>query len=478
MEDLLYCRGFCLTNSTNNYLESKFNKFYLDGCNIFYFHDWLDFSCYKKNNKEWVAIAGLCIDIKNKCSDLEVISQRAARLMSIGENYFHEYLDFLSGSFILICKTNNELRFYTDACASRASFYVYINDIFYVSSHLGLVSKVSNHDGSYSDQFLKKSSKVNYEYGYPGNTTIFKDIMQLSPNTYLNLYDKSINRFFPRGNLEINKNIEAIILEIKAAFELQTELIIKKGNGCSEVLMSLTAGQDSRFTLACLRDFTKHISFFTYCTNDSHKKDMKVAKNIASIMKLRHIDISIESLTDEEQNEFNAFDSITNNNVIAYNHARKISYYYWKKLPQNSIHIRSNLAEIGRLYYGGFAYFWELTSDSSSKVIDKVLRAYSPNSLDSDVVISSFEDFIERNDYDNLYNYDVFDIFYWEYRMGIWLSQVALESNTTFETINLFNCRYLLNLILSLNMKDRFKGIVFKKAIDDFLPELSETAIN
>lgn len=69
-------------------------------------------------------------------------------------------------------------------------------------------------------------------------------------------------------------------------------------------------------------------------------------------------------------------------------------------------------------------------------------------------------------------------MFYWEHRMGSFISQVAIEGDPTFETINLFNMRLLLKNLLSLSISDRHNDVLFKRLIEKNIPELNSLAIN
>ncbi|SMF38573.1 hypothetical protein [Pseudobacteriovorax antillogorgiicola] len=82
-------------------------------------------------------------------------------------------------------------------------------------------------------------------------------------------------------------------------------------------------------------------------------------------------------------------------------------------------------------------------------------------------------------DYDSIpMGYDPFDLFYWEYRMGIWHSLILLESDPAFETFILFNNRYFLKQILSYPDYCRKNNQFFLRLCADNWPILNYWFIN
>ncbi|UNM97468.1 hypothetical protein MMG00_06400 [Ignatzschineria rhizosphaerae] len=480
MSNILYCRGYYLTNRNVEVLPDSFNKLVLDNEFVFYYHNWLDVAICR-NQKDFVVVAGLCLDLLSENSDNYLIASRLlSELIYNGEDAFHDYIDHLSGTYILITSHNSNMKIYTDACAMKSVFYTDISVYpLVISSHLEMILDFSGIKRELSDIYRNKPKHISYEYGYPGITTKYKDIRQLLPNVYLDVRKNKIIRYFPRKDLIVNNCIEDIAESLVVQLQKQFKLLQEKNY--EQILLSVTAGQDSRCTLASLRPFWDDISFFTYNLDGKHEKDIIVSKDIVQRLGIKNYNELILTSKNCESTDFLEFCNILNRNTI-YNHGKKIAFFYKNKLssfyrPNNSLHIRSNLAEIGRLYYGIFAYYWEMTANNAT-VLDKVLRAYHPYAQNEEEVKNAFIEFIETHNFLSLKNYDVFDMFYWEHRMGIWMSQVLIEGDPAFETINLYNCRDILKKMLSVPLKDRFNNLVFLKIINERLPELEDLAIN
>ncbi len=62
--------------------------------------------------------------------------------------------------------------------------------------------------------------------------------------------------------------------------------------------------------------------------------------------------------------------------------------------------------------------------------------------------------------------------------MGVWLSEVCLESDIAFDTHVMFACRALLEAFLSAPLAERRSNKVFYAAIHRMWPQLLELPIN
>lgn len=476
MDNLLFCRGYCLADFTTDKLPASFNKIRLDDCFYFYFHNWLDCEVVRQD-KDWLVIAGTCLDIKQNTANLKEIGRFLLDLLLQNKkDEFYQHLDFLGGTFILCFSVADNVELYTDCCAIKSAFYTRRFGKTCVTSHLNIIPLVYNVDFPLSDVEVHKPAEVSYSYGYPGNDTRYKNVLLLTPNTYLDVANMEINRYFPSQDIE-QGDIEQVADIIENAFSVQMSLLKKKDY--EKEYLSLTSGSASYFTLVCLKEYWASLSFFTYNLDGLHQIDMDGAKSIAKARNLRdHIALEVPRTLDGiEELSFNQFNKYLSQNTN-FMHGRKIAFFYYKYLtshnkvhPKNILHIRSHLSGIGRLHYGAFGYYWEMTSKKSS-VLDKIRRAYQNRSDSHPVIDKSFSEFIDRTGFNDIKNYDVFDMFYWEHRMGTFISQIAIESDPAFETISLLNVRFLLRNLLSLPVNDRHDDVLFKRVVQSNSPEL------
>ncbi|WP_226618612.1 hypothetical protein [Cytobacillus firmus] len=106
---------------------------------------------------------------------------------------------------------------------------------------------------------------------------------------------------------------------------------------------------------------------------------------------------------------------------------------------------------------------------------------YTRSELKNDPeVIKQFQEFIDITEfkYEKFYNYNYFDLFYWEHRMTLWHSLIVLESDMAYETHILYNNRVLLSKMLTAPYEVRESSELFIKMIRDTWPELLNLPIN
>src|SRR5690606_22046854 len=75
--------------------------------------------------------------------------------------------------------------------------------------------------------------------------------------------------------------------------------------------ISLTAGLDSRVSLAAFKDFRKEIETFSYSTQSAHEVDVKVASVIADQCRLEH---AILNSKIEDKEDFHSFVGVVSQN--------------------------------------------------------------------------------------------------------------------------------------------------------------------
>jgi hypothetical protein len=199
--------------------------------------------------------------------------------------------------------------------------------------------------------------------------------------------------------------------------------------------------------------------------------DASVAFRIAERFGLSHRLVDVPSDI-EHWSDFAAFDSTMSKNTYL-KHGRHIAYLYWKTFGiRPTLHIRSNLAEIGQTFYFKLGLSPPLARPSDLTGI------YRPSLLGNVLVDDAFVEFYEAARFDAIYDYDPYDMFYWEHRMGTWHSHVLIESDPGFDTHVVFNCRRILTALLSLPFEARKNGSVFSRATALCWPELTEFSIN
>lgn len=361
-----------------------------------------------------------------------------------------EWLDNVSGRFALFIPHARGIRIYHDACGLRSIFYSTEKPI--VASHIGLMDVTDA-----SEVELNKPA-TGYLAGYPGGTTPLRGVFLLTPNTYLDFPANKPVRYFPHRDLEPLSVSEAasVVLE---GMRIQMEALKEE-----KIFISLTAGLDSRLTLAATRSSGAEFVTYYWPNKEASVIDFQIAREIARRLDLKHIAITPSNYDRKVLNELRQIAA----KGTYYKHLLTVVLAYRQIFNQEHIHIRSNLAEIGRVFYKPRKKPMDPQRMSELFMFGKGGPMARP----------VFESFFERTDFGNLRNYDPYDMFYWEQRMGCWHSQVVLESDLVCDTHVLFNSRRILNAMLSVPLQERMRASLFHELISRELPELGDVPIN
>src|SRR5699024_4305547 len=135
--------------------------------------------------------------------------------------------------------------------------------------------------------------------------------------------------------------------------------------------------------------------------------------------------------------------------------------------------IRANLLEIGRAQY--------ITDRSKNSVTSienharhKLLKGLNSNDVKYKKIEELINNSIRELDYGNpLFDYHLLDLYYWENRMGRWMSEVFNETDVAFETFLPFNMRAIIETSLSFSLKQRKTDYLFKELINRNYPILN-----
>src|SRR5699024_1003812 len=466
-DDLLFKRGYLLHNHAIEFKKDGWKSILIGDYKIHF--DPLNECEYRIQGEKWIFVLGYMIDTLSPDRKVEYIILNILGLFRYSKTDFFDYLDVLSGRYIVLFHDGKETQILSDATGMKS--IVYSTERTIISSHMNLVREVAN---SKSNPKIKKEWAKKYKgYYVPGHHTPFENIYYLTPNTLLNVDSKEVVRFFPREDLKI-ESIDTIVQEVSNLVKNQLEVITKQQR---PLLFSLTAGSDSRTTLSLVKNYVQSINFFTYYKRSkripdgvkSLEIDRQVVGEMAENLNLHHDFIPLYE--DEMSDEYKQFVELMRINTIV-PHSYRLAKFYLDELPNEALHIRSNILEIGR-------YFYREKFKLPQKVTPSSLAlCYSPLAQDDQAVVDIFSEYYEKIQMDNIYNYDGFDLFYWEFRMGIWHSKLLLESDIAHETFIPFNSRNILKLLLSVSDATKKQNTVFKKIVEKNWPILNYWGIN
>jgi len=466
---LLYKRGFIFLNKKikpphNHWISRKINDYWL-------YHDPLLPFVSKTKSSSFCGILGYVFDILEPTKKSNNISSTLLDLLLKSKNEFLDSLDSLSGRFLVIINYNNEFELYQDACGLRSVFYSTKSRI--VSSHVNLLT--DNLENAEIDERFNGLLDKYTSYHLPGHFTNFKNVFLLTPNTYLSVPSMQVKRFFPREDL--------VTRQPEEVYEITSDLLHNQIKHLAEnyqLLISITAGLDSRATLSLTKNIRDRILYFTYFKSNDNGvddmnsstlfKDKETVQEILNNLELNHkfVDINYKQLGSRGYNQF----SVMMNKHTHIHHNHYLAWQYYSILPRESLHIRSNINEIFRNFYRkGLKLSDTFTSQTMTE-------CYSGKAINDENIHSYFKQYADTTELNKIFNYDPYDMLYWEYRMGAWHSNILLESDISFDTFCLFNNRLLLKNILSLPRTYLERDFILRSIITNHWPVLNYWEVN
>src|SRR5699024_2573500 len=322
-----------------------------------------------------VSLIGRAFHLELNTASLETIVEQLARARTRSLDAYDRELYELSGRYIVIDHSPAGTRLQTDAVGMRSAYYAKAGGT--VASHTGLTAQIVN-DDSPSPFGAKDWFRAAKAPSHPGRATEYANVLALTPNTELDIDSNELRRVGPtrRGP---GRPVHEVAAELVPLLQAQIGALVDEGRP----LVSLTAGLDSRVTLALSYPFRKDMIYFSHVTYrgdqpSPSEPDMLLARQICEDYDLDYRVVTITGM----------LTSGPLNNVIRGNsrriHAPSIAAEYRGQLPPDSVHLRSNIYEIGRSFFRNAASkeLPELTAEEFAK---RVLRARDHDSFPAGV---------------------------------------------------------------------------------------------
>ena len=458
-EDFLFARGYIFASghppvAPESWLRDKFESYHLA-------HDpSLTVERYAGRDVSILCL-GVLFDPRNPSKDSDECVRELGRKLADSEQAFLREMGYMMGRHVVAYKRGQDLRLVTDATAMKPAFYLLRRGRF-VASHMNLIALNSNE--------VVRREHLSTRYGYPGIRTPRRYIRVLTPNTALDLRTLKPSRFWPRERLK-PISLKEGVAGVSALFEGGFAHIAARW----QPLVSLTAGIDSRTTVAVTKPYEK-TRYFTYRQPDD-PQSAALDPNFAAEFRARTgRDVTVfDNDVDDADEAWQAFNRLLLINCL-FPHARRVAYRYHQLFGRDEyVHVRSNISEIGRQGIGrprtardvDLARIW-LLRQPGEPPLRKVFDA-----------IEAFGEYAEASQFfESEGLIDLPSLYHMEHRMASWHSQVIAHSDPAFDTLSLYNCREVLRLMLSVDIEERLKARVHKGVIEKNWPELTQLPIN
>jgi hypothetical protein len=407
----------------------------------------------------------------------------AAEALARSEGEFLDVTDEWSGRYLVVFGTETDRHVISDATGMRSAFYA-LDGPFVLASHARLVAWVTGAGRSqvfgayraivqarpeptplirlYHAIVARRSRRP--VMSMPGRSTPWSGIVYVTANMILDVETRRLRRAFPRRPLR-PLTCEAAAALIAPRLQGQVAALVSTGR---PIVISLTGGLDSRVSAAASRSVHGAVRYFTYRRGDVPRDagDVTTASSICATLGLRYGVIEVGPSA--EPPELDA--AIREATFLS--HGRRIVAAYRAAFAPETIHIRSNVGEIGRCFYRRTSAGAAMTASPRDIPARDLARLWANREV-SEPLVESFAEWVEATSFRDVADLDALDLFYWEHRMSCWHSNLVLESDFAFDTHVLFNSRWILERMLSLPVDDRCRGSLFRRLVTEMWPDLA-----
>ena len=262
----------------------------------------------------WVAVLGHFVDVRRPLAEEDDALSVCAGLEPAA---LLAETDHWSGRFVCLYGDAQGSAIAPDAIGSKPVYYS-LDAPLVAGSHAALVASIA---GAAPDPRIAARLSRRAMYGLPGDYTPWRRVHVLTPSQTLDTATRQISRFWP------HRDIAEIPVEDAACrvAEIMTATVDGLINRHRPVLFSLTAGLDSRLTLAASRTHIGALECFTYSNGNHHRSDMDFALSAAPLLGLSHAPLETGiRIPRETRDEFEAVMT----RISPRKHFRRGSYAY------------------------------------------------------------------------------------------------------------------------------------------------------
>ena len=460
MENLLYRRQFILCPKEISDF-SNWNKYYLSDKYILYAHPDLVQLEYTEKNKSIVLLGDL-YDPVNPDFNNQDIFERLIKYDDLNE--LIEASGQYAGRFIIFFVQDSSINLFHDASAAKKIYYTTDTASMWCASQPHVLAKYCNikeTDNKLYHDFIKSDKFISHDKVFIMDNTPFDSVKQLLPNHYIDIQNKKSVRFWPtKANkpISLNEGIEEGSKMLSG--------IYKSANNRYELMMAVTAGNDTRLLLAASRSVSENIFYYTNYhprLTDDHQ-DIVVPSRLLEKVGL---EFNIQKYSLEVDDDFK---EIYYQNTLNPSEVHlPIIYNYHKNFP-DKINLPGTFSDIARSFFN--TYRKNITPELMAKLwdygdIEHAIEKYRIWLNQSGEIIKN-------------HNYYITDIFNWEERYGNWVTQFQAEKEIAQDEFAPYNCRNLMKVFLSVPRKyrDVHTNIYFRSMVKHLWPELLTEPFN
>ena len=349
-------------------------------------------------------------------------------------------LEKLTGRFVLIVKCRQGLWLFHDAVALRQVQYCRDKqgEIWCASQAETMAERLGF---DYDEEVLNYRNIPEYQESKDGfwilnDRTPYREIRNLLPNHYLDLRQAKAFRYWPVagciGSLSMDESIQLCTPILQNS--------IKAAALKFDLWMGISAGGDSRKSLAAAKDLKDKINFFTTTPTQVSMllNDVKIPARLLPRLGLKHHDLGLHHMSQEFREYYEC------SATWARERTGHIAYTMLECLGPEATVLNSNISEVGQRLY------WL----PKSKIDGEGLAVIS--GLNHPLAIAEFQKWVDGAQHAcQAAKMNIMDLFFLEQRMGRWATAAFSEYDIAHETFNPYNNRHLHCLMLTVNERLR-----------------------
>ncbi len=415
-----------------------------------------------KNGDTELALLGFMFDPTNyKANNDDILNAIAKESNSFSDITKATYR--CAGRWILIYTNGSEAKLLHDPAGLRQIFYTNHESNIWCSAQPHVLAEllgIEKRRDKELQTFLGSPEFELSERCLVGKESLYEDIYHLFPNHDLNLVDCTSTRYWPTKTIK-KMTVEKVVSD---SSKILIELI-KAANYRHDIAQIITAGWDTRVLLAASRTIKNNNYYFVHQLPhmDDNHEDLVIPKQLAS-----NNNLNFNIIDCSEYN--NEFDKINTKNVfMVQSDKKKLQYFNYFSQFDNKLLISGNVSPLIKELH-------PRVDKVTAKNLARLL--YFHNNKYAVKAISKW--LKQSNEYSKKYNVNIEKLLYWEIRSGSWAPMFNAELDIALEEFSPYNCRKLLNVMLSAPSEFRTNPdqILYNRIIDKLWPELLELPIN
>lgn len=402
-----------------------------------------------------------------------------------GQDDFFDYVDELTGVFVLGVIEGSKVTFLVDPAGMQSACAGRVKDHLYLSSHPQLVADIT---GLQMDDFV--STLIEYKWyprvlgAYlPADLTPFSKLKRVVPNHEYTAdpSEQSIThrRFYPVRDLaECRDEAEyrAVIDEAAGILKANMDLVVQKWQN---PWISLTGGIDSNTTFAAANGNYQHVRAFSYLSAPKEAIDCEAAEKIAQRFGVPWTLYRIpQDAAGLDRFEEKAVIIRHNNGYIAKesNNELRKRVVLQAECPAD-VEVKSWVSETIRAYW--FKHYGRTSMpELSPKLFRNLYKIFLSDRKLAHQVDALFAEYIDDFEYKNVpEQYPPADMHFNEVAWGSWGGLNISEMKFCFDITFIYNNRRFLDLMFKVPLEKRISDQHHLDLKRQLNPELSDMGI-